>query len=361
MKFDDANLLSPNLEIRFRATVRGGDRQVDTWPRGCRGSANGWLMLVGPSPGRADDSNDRWPGGPGRPIDEIASVGPHASALQFDTNRGRNRRWSMLYEAVFGRTDYAAALTSLVNLDWGHYSDAKTIPEDYLQAGCRVVYDLILLSRPRIVLALTKTTWSILTPFLASHAEAVHQHVSIADLDCLRVRLPGGAADSLVIRAPQHPSRHWFTAEHAARVAAEAAYLRGGEQPDIAARPVASLAPHVVTTPSAWATQIAGRGLSVLRPSLEAIFARHGYTQLSQAADAVRVKGPKPFGVNLAVHFESGELVLCIRRGGEPRLRPIQRDLGGALEGNVLKFRSGDVATCEAQLGRVVEWLRSNG
>ena len=67
------DLHHPVAEHRFRAAVSFNGQAVDArWPRACWGSANGWLMLVGPSPGRKDPEEPFAPGGPNRPFDSVS-------------------------------------------------------------------------------------------------------------------------------------------------------------------------------------------------------------------------------------------------------------------------------------------------
>ena len=50
----------PDLHMRFLATEefqRNGNKREETWPRACWGSANAWIVLVGPSPGAPKDAN----------------------------------------------------------------------------------------------------------------------------------------------------------------------------------------------------------------------------------------------------------------------------------------------------------------
>ncbi|HZR82564.1 MAG TPA: hypothetical protein VFD92_15825 [Candidatus Binatia bacterium] len=218
-----SDLFSADPAVRFAASTSSKqNRHVADWPRGCRGAANGWMMLLGPSPGRQDSDDDIWLGGPHRPQDEAACIGPTAGVVRYETNKGRNRRWNMLSEAVFGRLDYAQALTSIMNLDWGHHPDSSKIPDAYLRDGCMVVYELMKESRPRVVVTLVRRTWDVFVPFLTTIVSP-EPYRRATQLGSVVVRLPNAGAATLVVRAPQHPSRHFFNAGHAELLRAETA------------------------------------------------------------------------------------------------------------------------------------------
>ena len=198
----------PDAERRFRAAVSLNGQVVDArWPRACWGSANGWLMLVGPSPGRKDPEEPFAPGGPNRPFDSAPSIGPSAGDIAYRSNKGRNKRWAMLSAAVFDQSSHADALTTVANLDWGHNSDHNNIPDQYILDGCHFVYDVMKETKPRVVVTLVIRTWGVLMQFLETSDAAT--------------RLPGYTAATLIVRSPQHPSRHFFTQDHANNVARE--------------------------------------------------------------------------------------------------------------------------------------------
>lgn len=208
-------LYSPYLEDRYRATINvAPGRYSYLWPRACWGAANGWLLLIGPSPGRADNDDDVWVGGPNRPIDSRAIIGPNAGDISFNTNKARNNRWDKLREAVFDKMSYANALTTLANLDWGHYPDSREIPDAYLKEGCEIVQNIMKKSKPRIIITLVKRTWEVLLPSLAKLQVFDPPYQSVSGLDCRILRLTGNKALTLLMRSPQHPSRHFFNKRH---------------------------------------------------------------------------------------------------------------------------------------------------
>lgn len=216
------DLHHPDAERRFRAAVSLNGQAVDArWPRACWGSANGWLMLVGPSPGRKDPDEPFAPGGPNRPFDSVPSIGPDAGAIAYRSNKGRNKRWAMLSAAVFDQSSHADALTTVANLDWGHNPDHKSIPDQYLLDGCRFVYGVMKETKPRVVVTLVVRTWGVLMRFLETSDAATVDYRALGLLDACAIRLPGYTAATLIVRSPQHPSQPYFAQYHANDVASE--------------------------------------------------------------------------------------------------------------------------------------------
>ena len=216
------DLHHPDAERRFRASVSLNGQAVDArWPRACWGSANGWLMLVGPSPGRKDPEEPFAPGGPNRPFDSVPSIGSDAGAIAYRSNKGRNKRWAMLSAAVFDQSSHADALTTVANLDWGHNPDHKSIPDQYLLDGCHFVYGVMKETKPRVVVTLVVRTWEVLMRFLETSDADTVDYRALGQLDACAIRLPGYTAATLIVRSPQHPSRHFFTQDHANAVASE--------------------------------------------------------------------------------------------------------------------------------------------
>ena len=216
------DLHHPDAERRSRAAVSLKGQPIDArWPRACWGSANGWLLLVGPSPGRKDPEEPLALGGPNRPIDSVPRIGPGAGAIEYLSNKGRNKRWAMLSGAVFGQSSHADTLTTVANLDWGHNSDQKKIPEQHLLDGCHFVYGVMKEAKPRVVVTLVRRTWGVLMRFLETSDAAPVNYRALGQLDACAIRLPGYTAATLMVRSPQHPSRHFFTQDHANAVANE--------------------------------------------------------------------------------------------------------------------------------------------
>ncbi len=189
-------------------------------------------MLLGPSPGSADKSESIRMGGPNRPVDSVVTIGRAAGRIYFDSNKGRNGRWDNLRKAGFGKmadatdaADIADALTTLANLDWGNHGDHHAIPDAYLSMGCADVFEVMKQAKPRVVITLVRRTWDALLPFLEEQRGIVAGYVSATGLDCRMLCLPENEACTLLLRSPQHPSRHFFTATHAELIRQEVDYF----------------------------------------------------------------------------------------------------------------------------------------
>jgi hypothetical protein len=215
-------LWDADLETRYQASIHHPNDKAGNWPRGCWGAANAWLMLCGPSPGAPDDENDVWPGGPNCPLDSNVTIGLGSCPFVFATNKARNARWLKLACAATGEQNRAEALSCLVNLDWGHHANNADIPEQYLKDGCRRVLDMMEEAQPRVVITLVERTWWTLTDFLEKdrvpnfpepNAELLHEPPLV-------IQIPGAKHRTVVLKSPQHPSRHFFNDTHAAKITA---------------------------------------------------------------------------------------------------------------------------------------------
>ncbi|MBT4171116.1 MAG: hypothetical protein HOE05_23485, partial [Rhodospirillaceae bacterium] len=164
------------------------------------------LLMCGPSPGAADVENDVWQGGPNRPVDEQPSIGPFAGQINFSTNRSRNEKFMTLATECFqGSRKYAAALTALVNLDWGHNANSKIIPDDYLRLGCGFVFDVLRDCRPRVILTMANTpgrTWDHLRNHLSCYSTGLIQ----TKLENMVVKFPEVSFCTLLLKSPITPS-----------------------------------------------------------------------------------------------------------------------------------------------------------
>src|SRR5437879_4687969 len=152
------DLYHPNIGMRYLATERfqnDGKKHEEFWPRACWGSANAWIVLVGPSPGAPMDPKNPWPGGPKRPVDDHAQISLSASVVDFPNGRYRNERWMSLIDQFTGNRKHTLALAAICNLDWQQQTDQDSIPDERLRDGCTVVEKVINETRPRIVAALT--------------------------------------------------------------------------------------------------------------------------------------------------------------------------------------------------------------
>ncbi len=103
MTFEN-DLYDPDPDARTEASLQYSlkkQRYAKKWPRACTGAGNAWLLLCGPSPGRADSTDKTWPGGPNRPVDEEPSIGPGAGKIEFGTNTRRNDNFMKLAASCF--------------------------------------------------------------------------------------------------------------------------------------------------------------------------------------------------------------------------------------------------------------------
>jgi hypothetical protein len=204
-------LFEENLQKRYRATRMCSEQEFNRFPRGCWGAA-----LVGPSPGRSDPGQDVWRGGKLRPADSKVSIGRDSGTIEFEGNPARNMRWNLLTKTVLGSKPKASALTTVANLDWGHNGTSGDIPQANLKAGCPVVWDFLSSTKPRIIVVMVWATWTVFSDFIITkkHGAMIPGKFG-GQPSPIQVRLENCDFDSLVIKAPQHPSRHFFKAKHA--------------------------------------------------------------------------------------------------------------------------------------------------
>jgi hypothetical protein len=182
----------------------------EVWPSGCFGAANAWLLLVGPSPGKAGPQEQSLPGGVNRPLNRPVAVGPEVGTIKFKSGRNRNSRWNYLTNACFGNEEQAGALTAVANLDWGNFSDQNEIETASLQAGCPAVFGIMKMSQPRVVLALSKKVWGPLTEYLSfcTVEEFVHRGI-----EGRIIQIPSCRFKTLLLRTQNHPSRFLSSAD----------------------------------------------------------------------------------------------------------------------------------------------------
>jgi len=201
------NLHDADPQKRFLATTEflsSGNKVDEKWPRACWGSANAWIILVGPSPGAPRDPNNRWPGGPNRPEDDYASISLQASLINFADGKGRNERWMSLVDAFTGDRKLTEALRAVCNLDWGQKANQNEVKDEYLLLGLPVLDKIIRKTEPRIVAAMTVKVWNLLSEFYRGKIE---MKVPCCGLkrNPLRLRIFEGF-DTFLIKT-RHPSR----------------------------------------------------------------------------------------------------------------------------------------------------------
>jgi hypothetical protein len=233
LKMEPAELFSLDIEIRHSTSILYGEKHRGPfahWPRGCWGSANAWLMLCGPSPGRADGPNQRSLGGPERPRDVPVSIGKESGKIEFESNKGRNKRWQNLVRAVFGDEETSASLTCVANLDWGNYGDHRDIPTTHFDEGCGTVLKVMQSSQPCVVITLVTVTWDYLAAFLSEFFVELDLQPPLVEgrkpLNCRVMQLPGCIHKTLLLKSPQHPSRQFFTNTHCHQIAETVRWFR---------------------------------------------------------------------------------------------------------------------------------------
>ena len=215
MAKEQAHLFSSDPEQRYRASCSLEGSITRTWPRGCWGAANAWLVLIGPSPG-PQDSGLPAPGGSGRPWDSKITIGVSPGEVYFKSNSGRKVNWQRLARAVIGEPQHAKALVAVANLDWANSSRQGDLDRGALWSGCADVFEVLLQARPRVALALTRETWETFAEFLKRKIGGSTR----LSADSLTFLLPGTDAPMLLLRSPQHPS-HPMTDTHFEKVRAE--------------------------------------------------------------------------------------------------------------------------------------------
>jgi hypothetical protein len=166
----------PDLQRRFLATKEfqfDGNKLDEKWPRACWGSANAWIILVGPSPGAPKDANNSCPREPDRPDDSCASISLQAGHIDFPNRKNRNVLWRSLIDQFTGcNKEYTEALTGICNLDWVEQANQSLVQEKYLRQGCLVVDRIIRKTKPRVVAAMTVRVWDLLSEYYRQNIEA---------------------------------------------------------------------------------------------------------------------------------------------------------------------------------------------
>ena len=211
-------LFSPSLTERLAATnklLKSKESQFGRWwDEGMRGSWNAYAVLVGPSYGKFNGTGVEFKGGRPRPTSTYAKawIGGGIGLNPFpDGSQARQRRWNKLLLACLDTEDGVAKLSALFNLDWGHHSSERDIPPENLAAGADDVASELQLTKPRIVVALTKLVWSYLLPALIKQGAVIVSDAAAAHHQAVLIRLPQAKFLTVVIRPKNHPSRHFLT------------------------------------------------------------------------------------------------------------------------------------------------------
>lgn len=167
-----------------------------------------------------DKGQKRWRGGADCPWDSEVTIGAGSCVFDFDSNTARNARWLMLARAALGSQKAAEALSSVVNLDWGHCADSSKIPEGNLKAGCPRVLKMMKQAQPRVVVTLVARTWWVLKDFLKDYEVASFQkpQTELLSEPPMVIQIPGVKHRTVILKSPHHPSWHYFTEARAAQV-----------------------------------------------------------------------------------------------------------------------------------------------
>jgi hypothetical protein len=206
------DLYSSDPEKRYQASRDYGEKNVDqkfAWRFGCRGSANAWLVLLGPSPGNAKPGELRQAQDP--------KIGDKVCEIKFGEGVGRNPRFKAISEAGFGTNapkDLSQKLTALLNLDDGNSPDGRQIDPQLLKKGCPFVFDRLNEARPRVIIVLSFPAWNPFTDFLRDRSKplsppAVYPNGKSLLAFTFRIS-PELEFDTLILKSRQHPSMPFF-------------------------------------------------------------------------------------------------------------------------------------------------------
>jgi hypothetical protein len=197
------------------------DARFDGWPAYWFGSANAWLVFIGPSPGDSPSASPvNWK------RDRLPTLGkPNEHLATYRDGRGfwpRMRAWvgnAFAGAGIFTEPGDAWAVTMVGNLASSAAGDASTIPADELRRGLRATSAALKLVQPRLVVPLHKRVTELLLPLLSGEGW-IETARDRTDVPALNQRftlykpnwfeLTRGDERMLVAEAPQHPSRTNF-------------------------------------------------------------------------------------------------------------------------------------------------------
>lgn len=201
---------SPNVESRYQAALaENGTLLPYRWPSACFGSGNAFLALIGPSKGQASEGKTSQPGGPDRPDGDQMAIGYFQ---HFNWHGSRTDRWRRLSHALLGGAQYVDYLTAVLNLDWSHNPNEKTVPDTNLHAGfAQHVWPTIIRVKPRLLCALTNRVWEIVGPTVQRLAVQFPACPVLLPREPIFFRLPNSDFVSMLIKSHNHPSRHFLT------------------------------------------------------------------------------------------------------------------------------------------------------
>lgn len=210
------DIYSPDVERRYQAAIAvEGTLLSEQMPFGCCGSGNAFLALIGPSMGGPAPGATLQPGGDNRPEGSPMRIGHHH---HFNWQKARSDRWRRLSAALLGGERYVNYLTAVLNLDWGHQSNAKDVQERFLQPGFdNYVWPAIMQIRPRIVCALTNPVWQTIEPTIRKLAVASPPSLPTSILvsrQPIIFQLPNENFTSILLKAHNHPSQPFLSRKH---------------------------------------------------------------------------------------------------------------------------------------------------
>src|SRR5258708_6761837 len=207
------DLFSPNLERRLAATNAAIAANLDlerTWPAGCRGAPNAYVIFLGPSPGAPDKGNSQELGGANRSMERnSAKIGEGFGLYEFVDGKQRNWKWRRLFATIVGDGEAYKKLTGVWNLDWGNFANEKLIAQSDLVAGSKMVLQLVSEAKPRVIITLTKSVADVFGCMVRQNGfpYSVIEPPDEIGRPAYEVDFPGAGFRTLVFKTPRHPSR----------------------------------------------------------------------------------------------------------------------------------------------------------
>jgi len=213
------DLFSPSLQTRLQATLdlpRDIKLAETSWPAGCRGASNAFLVLIGPSYGQASPGESQPDPSQPRPRNSPTWVGntlfDSKGDKLFPDNHEREGRWCRLMESALPEAqkhDAVRRLTALWNLHWSYASKEKSLSVFDLVQGAHDIFPLISGTKPRIIIALSEIVAQILASFIVARG---YKHRALSNAtNCkippLTTKFPDVPHETLVLKSPSHPSR----------------------------------------------------------------------------------------------------------------------------------------------------------
>jgi hypothetical protein len=144
-------------------------------------------------------------------VPDAGGLGCGIGLCPFDTTPGRSRRWAKLITACVGSEPVARHLTALWNLDWGHEPNERNVPPEFLSAGLEDILSLIAQARPRLVVPLSNRVAQVIRAGLVARNVTLNPVASHLTFPAYEVSFPRIGFPSVVIKPPNHPSRHFLT------------------------------------------------------------------------------------------------------------------------------------------------------